>query len=127
MRLRYELSRLPRLLQLLSLVAVPLLAAPACGLVPSQGSCDTRPAEQACTDLLNNKNSQFRSTLAALCVGTYSDELCNHTGALGGCECDGCENGKSITWIFADPAKHFSTVDDAKAECAKEKRPYVAP
>ncbi|MDB4964962.1 MAG: hypothetical protein JWN44_651 [Myxococcales bacterium] len=107
-----------------SLWLVPLLAA--CGFsVPDHASCDGRPQEQACVDLLTNKNSQAETTLKALCVGSFSTSLCDHTGALGGCQCDGCENGKSIEWLFADPSKQINTADDVRRVCAN--RPYVAP
>jgi len=102
-----------------------LLAAGGCLLVPDQGSCDGRPQEQSCTDLLENKNSHARSTLSALCVGTYSDDLCDHTGALGGCQCDGCENGVSIQWLFPDPARNINTAADVMAACGT--KVFVAP
>ena len=96
-----------------------------CGLVPSQGSCDGRPGEQACVDLLTNKNNQARPTLVALCVGTYSDSLCNHTGALGGCECDSCENGKAVEWLFASPDAGINTAADVMKVCGS--RTFVSP
>ena len=106
-----------------------LLAAAAlwgCGFnVPSQSSCDFRPQAAECTDLLTNRNSQVEATLKGLCVGTYSEGLCNHTGSLGGCECDGCDNGKSITWEFPNPDAGVATADDVKRIC--DGRPYVAP
>src|SRR4051812_28458686 len=106
-----------RLVLLAALVST--LCACALGPIPSQASCDGRPTEQACTDLLTNKNSQFESTLKALCVGTYSSSLCNHTGALGGCQCDGCETGKSVEWLFADASKNINTAADVKTACGK--------
>lgn len=105
--------------------ALLLCATASCGLVPSQGSCDGRPAEQACVDLLNNKNNQARPTLVALCVGTYSDGLCNHAGALGGCECASCENGKAVEWLFPDSAKGINTAADVMKACGT--RTFVSP
>lgn len=104
-----------------------LLGSASCGLVsvPSQASCDTRPKEQSCTDLLTNRNNQLESTLKALCVGTFSTGLCNHAGALGGCGCDGCENGKSVTWVFPDPSKNIQTAADAMRVCGSS--PFIAP
>lgn len=97
-----------------------------CGLVPDKGSCDGRPkGEAACVDLLTNKNNQARPTLVALCVGTYSDSLCDHTGALGGCECDSCENGKSIEWLFAGGDAGLSTAADVMGKCGS--RTFVNP
>ena len=93
----------------------------ACGLVPDHASCDLRPQFQVCNDLLTNRNKQLDATLKGLCVGTYqSDKLCDHTGALGGCECDGCENGKSIEWKFPDPDAGLNTADDVKKSCGSE-------
>jgi len=109
----------------IALLVLPLLTVAACGLAPSQASCDTRPNEQACTDLLTNRNSLLEPTLNGLCVGTFSTSLCNHTGALGGCQCDSCENGKSVTWMFPDAAKSLTTVDDVKKACGN--RTFVAP
>ncbi len=108
-----------------SLLVLLLLNTASCGLAPSNVSCDVRPAEQACVDLLTNKNSQLEPTLRALCVGTYSNTLCDHTGALGGCRCDTCENGQSITWMFPDASKSINTVDDVKKACGN--RVFVAP
>lgn len=107
-----------------ALLLVPLLSACVFS-VPDQASCDGRPQSQACVDLLTNRNNQAESTLKALCVGTFSTSLCNHTGALGGCQCDGCENGKSIEWLFPDPAKQINTTDDVMRACAG--RPFVSP
>jgi hypothetical protein len=84
---------------------------------PDQGSCDGRPAVQACSDLLENKNDHMRPTLAGLCVGTYSDDLCDREGALGGCECADCENGRTIEWMFPDPANDINTAEDVMAAC----------
>jgi hypothetical protein len=102
-----------------------VIGAAGCGLVPSQASCDGRPNEPACTDLLTNKNNQARPTLVALCVGTYSDSLCNHTGALGGCECDSCENGKGIEWLFPSPDAGLTTAADVMKACGS--RTFVSP
>jgi hypothetical protein len=110
------------------LVAVALLSLTGCGLVPSQASCDHRPKQQACTDLLTNRNNQFSSTLKVFCGdGTYSESLCNHTGALGGCKCDGCENGEAIDWFFPDADGGVTTEGDVKKKCESVSRPFVAP
>ena len=107
-------------------VAFFVLAASACGFsVPPQASCDGRPAEQACVDLLTNRNNQLEPTLKSLCVGTFSLSLCNHTGALGGCQCDACDNGKNVEWLFPDAAKNINTAADVKAKCGS--RTFVAP
>lgn len=103
-----------------------LVAASGCVLVPDQGSCDGRPQVQACVDLLENKNSHARTTLSGLCVGTYSDDLCDQTGALGGCQCDGCENGRTIEWMFPDPANNINTAADVMAACGTN-RVFVTP
>jgi hypothetical protein len=102
-----------------------LLSLSACGLAPSQASCDHRPTEQSCTDLVANRNNQLESTLDALCIGTFSTSLCNHTGALGGCSCDGCENGKAVEWLFPDPSKNINTAADVMKACGK--RTFVQP
>jgi hypothetical protein len=98
-----------------------------CFAVPDQASCDGRPQAQSCTDLLENKNNQAGTTLDALCAGTYSEDLCDTTGALGGCQCDGCENGKSVEWLFPDPAKNINTAADVMAVCATLNRTFVTP
>ena len=97
----------------------------ACSLVPSQASCDFRPTTALCTDLLTNRNGQLRPTLVTLCVGAYSDALCNRAGSLGGCECDSCENGKSITWFYPDAATKITTAADVMTAC--KGRPFVTP
>ena len=104
-----------------------LPAAGGCGLfggIPDQASCDGRPTEKHCVDLLTNRNNQFETTLKALCVGTFSTSLCNHTGALGGCKCEGCENGVSIDWFLPDAAGGFNTADDVRKKCPQS---FVAP
>jgi hypothetical protein len=93
--------------------------------VPDQASCDGRPQSQACVDLLTNRNNQAESTLKALCVGTFSTSLCNHTGALGGCQCDSCENGKAVEWLFPDAAKQINTAADVMQACGT--RTFVSP
>ena len=119
---------------LLSLTAFPLavLALVGCGdLIPDHGSCDGRPAEQVCEDLLSNRNNHFRQTFESLCSlgdGTYSDDFCDTAGTLGGCRCDGCENGETITWYFAgadDGA--INTAEDVQARCEELSRAYVIP
>lgn len=97
-----------------------------CGFgVPSQASCDFRPKAAECTDLLTNRNNQVEATLRTLCLGAYSNGLCDRTGSLGGCECDGCENGKSVTWKYPDPANNINTAADVMKSCGTQ--PYVAP
>ena len=103
--------------------AVSLLAG--CDLVPSQASCDFRPGTAECTDLLTNRNNQLRPTLQALCVGKYSDSLCNHAGALGGCRCETCENGVGVTWYFSDTDGGVQSAADVMKLC--KGYPYVAP
>lgn len=117
---------------LLALLAA--LAASGCGLVPDQTSCDYRPGKQACSELHTNRNNQLRTTLETLCTlsdGRFSESLCNHGGALGGCRCDGCENGEAIDWFFAgyvsDKGVTFQSADDVKKACANVGRPFVAP
>lgn len=108
-----------------NLVLLVVLSCAGCFAVPDHASCDGRPQSQDCTDLLNNKNNHAGATLKALCAGTFSENLCDHTGALGGCQCDGCENGKAITWLFPDPPNHITTAADVMTKCANQ--PYVAP
>jgi hypothetical protein len=103
----------------------------ACGAVPSQSSCDRRPNGQArCDDLLTNRSNQFSSVLETYCKGddgVYSTNLCNHTGALGGCLCENCENGKSITWLFADADAGRTTAADVMSICGDAGWPYQNP
>ncbi|MFN7133398.1 MAG: hypothetical protein ACK4N5_15065 [Myxococcales bacterium] len=87
-----------------------------------------------CEDLLTNANNHLGTTFDNLCSiggGKWSDdELCDHTGALGGCRCEGCSNGKTVMWFFAGAEVEgatLNTVDDVKAVCEKSKRPFVAP
>ncbi|MBS2030822.1 MAG: hypothetical protein JST54_23160 [Deltaproteobacteria bacterium] len=110
----------------LSIFLAAALATAGCNLAPSQASCDLRPQEPVCNDLLTNRENQLDATLKALCVGTYaSEKLCDRTGALGGCECDGCENGKAIEWKFPDPDGGINTADDVKKSCGSET--FVSP
>jgi hypothetical protein len=102
-----------------------VLGAGACSAVPDQGSCDGRPRVQVCTDILGNKTNQARTALEGMCVGTYSDDLCNRAGALGGCECPGCENGRLIEWRYPDPANNVNTAEDVMAACGT--KTFVAP
>jgi hypothetical protein len=104
-----------------------LLSVSGCMSVPDQASCDHRPKEQVCTDLLENKNDQTQSLLEGLCVGTYSNDLCTRTGALGGCKCTGCENGSSIRWLFPDPVNDINTAEDVMAACDEAMQTFVAP
>ena len=106
-------------------VLCAVLVVAGCSLGPDQGSCDGRPTVQACTDILENKNDQTRAALSALCVGAYSDDLCDHQGALGGCECTGCENGKQIEWMFPDPANGITSAEDVMVACGT--KVFVAP
>ncbi len=106
------------------------LVAHGCNCIPAQGSCDGRPGTPVCSELLMNRNNQFRATFETLCAlgkGRYSDGLCDHTGSLGGCLCEGCENGRSITWYFADLDAGLVTTTDVQAKCASLKRPFEAP
>jgi hypothetical protein len=98
-----------------------------CLCAPSQASCDGRPAEPACTDLLTNRSGQLEPTLRALCVGKFSTSLCDHSGSLGGCLCEACENGRSITWIFASADAGISSAADVMKVCSDEKHPYQDP
>ena len=98
---------------------------------PSQSSCDGRPhGHQRCTDLLTNPNGDLAPTLETFCKGddgVFSTSLCNHTGSLGGCECDTCENGKGITWLFVDPDAGFTTAADVMSLCGDAGRAYQSP
>lgn len=113
------------------LVAFVVMSTSGCFCVPQQMSCDYRSSGQAgCVDLLTNKNQQFGNTLQTLCQlggGTFSSPtLCDRTGALGGCECTGCENGHSVEWIWAPgPDGGVKTVADLQAECTRMGRPFV--
>jgi hypothetical protein len=107
------------------LLVCVLVGVGACSSVPDQGSCDGRPKVQVCTDFLENKTNQTRSALDGLCVGTYSDDLCGRTGALGGCECAGCENGRLVEWYFPDAANNVTTAEDVMAACGT--KTFVAP
>lgn len=101
-----------------------------CVCVPAQGSCDGRPGTPVCSELLTNRHNQLRVTFESLCAvggGRYSDGLCDHAGSLGGCLCEGCENGRSITWYFADADAGLATSADVQAKCAALKRPYETP
>lgn len=102
-----------------------------CFCVPQQMSCDYRKSGQAgCVDLLTNRNNHFAYTLQNICElggGSFSTPgLCDRSGALGGCYCDGCENGRSVTWIYPPgPDGGITTVAALQAECQRQSRPYV--
>jgi len=121
-------NRLPFALGALLIVVSSVTS---CGLVPEQGSCDRRPAEAVCEDLLTNRNNQLRMTFDSLCSlgdGTFSDDLCDHAGALGGCHCEGCENGETITWYFAGAGDgEIQTREDVMALCDEAGRDFVEP
>jgi hypothetical protein len=106
-------------------VLLVVLGLCACASVPDQGSCDGRPKVQVCTDILENETNQTRSALDGLCVGTYSDDLCDRTGALGGCECTGCDNGRLIEWRYPDPVNNINTAADVMAACGT--KTFVTP
>lgn len=121
-------------LRTLLVLFLVVVAAAGCSLVPDQTSCDLRPKRLACSELLTNRNNQLRTTLETLCTlsgGSFSESLCNHGGALGGCRCEGCENGVAIDWFFPgfvdDKGMTFQSVDDVKKACASLSRPFVAP
>lgn len=102
-----------------------------CVCVPSQVSCDYRGAGKAgCVDIYENKQGQFASTLKTFCEvedGVFTTPgLCDRTGALGGCLCNGCERGRSVTWIYPPgPDGGFTTKAQLQAECMKQGRPFV--
>lgn len=115
---------------LAAVCASALSVTPSCSCVPAQGSCDGRPGTPVCSELLMNRHNQLRATFETLCAvggGRYGDGLCDHTGALGGCLCEGCENGRSITWYFADADAGLRQAADVQAKCASLGRPYEAP
>ena len=102
-----------------------------CFAVPQQMSCDYRKSgANGCVDLLTNRNSQFASTLQSICEvggGSFSTPaLCDRSGALGGCLCESCENGRSVTWIYPPgPDGGITTVGALQSECQRQGRPYV--
>jgi hypothetical protein len=111
-------------------ISIFLLAASGCLCVPSQASCDNRPSGGfTCTDLLTNRNNQFASTLEVLCGdGRFSTAtLCDRSGSLGGCLCEGCENGRSITWFFAAADAGITTTADVMKQCADKSRTFESP
>jgi hypothetical protein len=120
-------------MKIFSLIAsfVLVIIASGCGLIPEQGSCDRRPALPECEDLLSNRNNHFRQTFENICSlsqGTWSDGLCDHTGALGGCRCEGCENGETITWFFTGARDGtLNSEDDVRAACEESSLEFVAP
>jgi len=124
-----RLRGMPRLLVLFSLAVLSSFAG--CFCVPQQMSCDYRKTgKNGCTDLYNNKNNQLGSTLSTLCDlggGSFSSPtLCDRSGALGGCLCEGCENGRGVTWIYPPgPDGGITTVAALQAECMRQSRTFV--
>jgi hypothetical protein len=104
---------------------------PACSCVPSQSSCDGRPhGHPRCDDLLTNRSNQFANVLETYCKGddgVFSTSLCNHTGALGGCLCEGCENGRAVTWLFADADAGINTTADVMSICGDGGQTFQSP
>jgi hypothetical protein len=105
-----------------------ILSIAGCLCVPSQASCDNRPAGEAtCVDLLTNRNNQLAPTLQALCVGTFSTStMCDRQGSLGGCLCDGCENGRSITWFYPSADAGVTSTADVMKKCS-DGHPFQSP
>lgn len=100
--------------------------------IPEHWSCDFRPDVPACEELLDNPNNQFSGTWANMCAmmdGEYSTELCDHTGSLGGCYCEGCSNGQAITWYWEGTVEDhtFETTADVQALCDEQGREFVEP
>lgn len=118
-----------RLLVLFALAVLSSFAG--CFCVPQQMSCDYQASgKNGCVDLYDNKQGQFTNTLKTFCElegGTFSTPgLCTRTGALGGCLCEGCERGRSVTWIWAPgPDGGIPNVAALQAECMRQGRPFV--
>jgi hypothetical protein len=120
---------MPRLLVLFSLAVLSSFAG--CFCVPQQMSCDYRGSGQnGCADLYENKDYQLGNTLQTICElqgGSFTTPgLCSRTGALGGCLCEGCERGRSVTWIWAPgPDGGIPNVAALQAECMRQSRTFV--
>ncbi len=98
-----------------------------------KGSCDLRkysPATQECRDY-ESSGTQFITTFKGTCTTTtaWTDALCNHTGALGGCRTPYQAGGGGVLtqWYFAQAG--IMTQADVQAKCAatSASTTFVAP
>ncbi len=87
------------------------------------GACELRPIRGQCTDIrdfsgptLITFQSLCETLIAAEGGGEYLEgEVCDTTGAWGGCQTEAADGSLQTNWYFPDD---YATVDEAKAECA---------
>jgi hypothetical protein len=110
----------------LVLPAIVLLSA-GCGNKDSSelfGSCYVpRMSDQSTVCLeyaTNDMARQFKQGCQPVMLGTWSDDACDTTGSLGGCDL-----GDNKIWLF--PAGKYETTEDVVRFCESKEAPYLEP
>lgn len=124
------MTRLALLVPVAAIAALSALGA--CSpnaLGEKEARCDKRAASNLCTDWHDYGSADNFGTKGDLCTlggeGVFArGELCDITGAVGGCRATGSDGTKETSWYYK--SESYPDADTVKGLCDQSGRQFVA-